>query len=247
MLWFHGLGISVCAGQGRVGWGGEAEDFDAVECVTFLFLPILPFRAVHVSRALHHHAATEAARESQRWPIRFTPGLVARAVASRWLWGMFVVGIVCLFLAVSLRKPRAKMVFTAVTAGTLSVSCLGLWLLNESDRRTRAVRQLLGRHCYGSSDPATWQRQHFAETPDPRALYGTATYAEAVPELLKRGEYSRAMWAARLTAALEDPYVGEELTDAVLADPGVQEALRVVRAFPSRWHEAMVGRGAAAG
>jgi hypothetical protein len=47
------------------------------------------------------------------------------------------------------------------------------------------------------------------------------------------------MWAARLTAALENPIKGEALTDDVLRHPGTIEALARFRRDASCWPAAM--------
>ena len=58
--------------------------------------------------------------------------------------------------------------------------------------------------------------------------------------LLDQGRYSRAMWAARLAAALEDAAAGEALTDMVLKHPDVAAAVGEVRRDPRRWSELML-------
>jgi hypothetical protein len=115
------------------------------------------------------------------------------------------------------------------------------WWLGVAEQRTCDIRRALGTHPLGSCDPVTLKgqaREAFAVPPGRR--FGTLSYAEAVPLNLARGRYSEAMWAARLTAALEDPVYGEELTDQVLADPGMQAALDAVRRDRKCWGEVMM-------
>jgi len=48
------------------------------------------------------------------------------------------------------------------------------------------------------------------------------------------------MWAARLATAVEDREEGEELTERVLADPGVKAALEEVERDPRCWRDVML-------
>jgi hypothetical protein len=235
MLWLHGLGIAVCSSRGSVDWGGEAEDYDAVECVTFCFMPVLPLRCVHVSVE-----TAKEAPETVYHPLRFRPSSVGIAFARRWLWGLIIVALIGLVSENGLkRKGGVRAVLTATSL--LAVSSLGLRFLDRGDQQNRNVRYLLGRHRFGSSDPADWTPDRLASPPSSRELYGTETFAEAIPELLRNGEYSRAMWAARLSVVLEDARAGENWTHAVLVHPGVAESLKAVRLDPQYWHAAMVG------
>jgi hypothetical protein len=66
-------------------------------------------------------------------------------------------------------------------------------------------------------------------------LFGTTTFAAAVSKMLAQNCWTRAMWAARLTAAFENESTGEHLTDEVLDHPGTQEALAQFRRDPQCW------------
>jgi hypothetical protein len=81
--------------------------------------------------------------------------------------------------------------------------------------------------------------EDLARIPKAEALFGTATYAAAVPKLLAAGSLTGAMWAARLTAALEKAIPADELTDEVLRHPGTQEAFTRFRHDASEWPTAM--------
>jgi hypothetical protein len=76
-----------------------------------------------------------------------------------------------------------------------------------------------------------------------QALFGTATYAEAVPRLLAAGTWTGAMWAARLTAARESATTGDALSTEILNQAGALDALQRYRLGTASWHDAM---GAAA-
>ncbi|HYV34931.1 MAG TPA: hypothetical protein VE988_04450 [Gemmataceae bacterium] len=78
------------------------------------------------------------------------------------------------------------------------------------------VLLVLGRHEYGTSDPAMWADELVAAVRSPVHMFESETFAAAVPMLLEKGEHSRAMWAARLSVACEDAAKGDLLTTTVL-------------------------------
>ena len=102
-----------------------------------------------------------------------------------------------------------------------------------ADQRHRDIRLLLGRHVYGSSDPAFWTRKILRDVRPPQQSFCHATFAAAVPALLAEGDLERAMFAARLSTALESRRAGEELTDRILREPKVKAALERIRPDPA--------------
>jgi hypothetical protein len=57
------------------------------------------------------------------------------------------------------------------------------------------------------------------------------------------GQISEAMWAARLSTAVENRPEGENLTNTILADPHVQEALEKLKKEPENWKSLMGVKG----
>ncbi len=213
---FNGIGTSVCPGRGLTAWGG-LPDADALECVTVFYVPVYPYRAVHVFNG--------DGTTYEQIPIRWSPALVLHALGRRWLGTILVAGVIAAVVgAFEAFNTRARNPMLGLRLGCVAValaagSCLGWAALRLLDRRTRAIRRLLGRHVFGSSDPACWTAPLLARVPPPGKAFGTATYADAVLPLLVLGDFGRAMWAARLAVALENPAVGEALTDAILEHP----------------------------
>jgi hypothetical protein len=224
----NGIGTAVCKAGGDI-WG---DSYDALECFVFFFLPILPYAA--------YHTFDWNGTQYRRVPIRFSFDLLLRAYLRSWRWALIVIP----FIAVVIALNGGCFEWT-IAAGVVVFTGCGFaaitWGLGFLDRRTCDIRRVLGTHPLGSCDPAVLKgeaQEAFAVPPGPR--FGTTRYAEAVELMLSRGCLSEAMWAARLTTAFEDAAVGEELTDLVLADPNVQEAITVVRRDPNRWREVML-------
>ncbi|MBY0524908.1 MAG: hypothetical protein K2R98_16000 [Gemmataceae bacterium] len=225
----NGIGTSICPARGFVKWGGEA-DCDSIECFVVAFLPLIPFKAIHTFGW--------AGNQYRAVPIRWSVGLILRGMLMRWLWGGVVVGLlfgIIMLFADKKRDPAAIICFLtlAFAAG------LGILALRWTDRRHKNIRYVLGVHDLGSSDPATWTHDLLENIRPAQEMYGTAGYSHAVEPLLDQGDFSRAMWAARLAVALEDRGNGEQLTDQVLGNPQVQEAIAEVRKNPYSWARVM--------
>jgi hypothetical protein len=93
----------------------------------------------------------------------------------------------------------------------------------------------------GNCDPANLIDEMLHEMAgEPRVAYGTETFADAVDVMLRRGSFARAMWAARVCAALENHQEGESLTQRILNDREVAEALAQVRKKAASWAEYML-------
>ena len=113
-------------------------------------------------------------------------------------------------------------------------------VLSLTDKRNKAIRYVLGAATIGNCNPAHMQSGLLGERKaDTRFVYGTDSYAEAAEKFHREGTYSRAMWCARMATALEDPREGERLTDALLTDPDVIDAITQVRRDSGQWAERM--------
>lgn len=230
----NGCGTSVCPSRGSVAWSkgkwysSSAHDYDALECLVFLFLPIIPFRVVHTF--------DWDGRNYRRIPLKWSATVVFRAMMRRWLMGAFLVGGIVTFAGI-FDSDLGWWAFWATGLLMVAISVGGLYWMHASDEKTRSIRRLLGRHSHGSSDPASWHPTLLPTVRKSKELYGTDSFASAVGSLLKGGQWSNAMWAARLSVAFEDKTVGERLTDEVLADTQVKVALQKIRDDPSRWRD----------
>lgn len=222
----NGIGTSVCDARGHVSWGGIA-DSDAVECFVFLYLPLIPIKAVHTFQwnGINY----------RQHPIQWSFGLLLRAFARRWLIVPAIAAVFSVFIGFGLNDPWVKAEMFLLATALVVIVVLGYWLLWVTDQRNRNLRRVLGPHDLGSSDPAIWLQNLLDLMPPPRKLFNAETYGAAVPILLEDRRYGSAMMAARLTVAVEDAKFGEELTDMILNDGEVLEALAIIRKHPQQW------------
>jgi hypothetical protein len=144
------------------------------------------------------------------------------------LWVLGVLG--ALFGVLGERASAAWKIGLGVAGVVLlAVLALSTWSLWWTDRRNKNIRYVLGRHEGGSSDPASWTEALLDTVPSPLELFKTKTHGSAVAGLVDAGKFSQAMWAARLCMALEDRDKGEQLTDDILENLEVREALRQLK------------------
>lgn len=225
----NGFGTSVCGGRGDVGWGS----CDAMEWLTAFYMPLIPIKAVHTF--------DWNGNQYRMIPIRWSGDLVCRTFFSRWLWGIGGIGVILgiIFFA-ELNKRGANPFLLVAAVGLVLLSVLIGLVLRWTDDRNQRIRRVLGAMTVGSCDPADLPDRLLDEMAgDPRLAYGTETFADAVEPLLQQGSYARAMWAARIATVLEDRAEGEALTNQILDDPDVRDAIEIVRQTPDRWAKVM--------
>jgi hypothetical protein len=227
----NGIGTTVCRSRGDVGWGSS----DAMECLVVFFMPIVPYRAMHTF--------DWSGEQYRHIPSRWSWDLTLRTFARPWSWGAIALAaILALIGFLEINKARSPGV-PLVLAGLLlaAAGAGGLALLHLTERRNKAIRRVIGGITIGTCDPANLTGKLLEQMAgNPQAVYGTATFADAVEKLLAKGSFAQAMWAARLAVAVEDEREGERLTDVVLADPEVQEAIEEVRRDPNSWAKVML-------
>jgi hypothetical protein len=229
----NGIGMWPCKAGYNAGWGPD----DAVECFTFLWLPLLPGNAIHI--LTEKEASSQV--EIQVMPIRSSNELVGQVLLRGWSQTLLIAGLVffvpCVILELLPRPANADpsktfslLPLLVVVGAACVLGLAGCMWARRRTTRTRKLRLLLGRHRLGNSDPATWMEETRKQAvTSPREMFGVDTFAQAVEPLLSRGDLRRALWAARLSTACEDPARGEALTDAVLNHAGVPDALEQIR------------------
>lgn len=225
----NGFGTSVCGGRGDIGWGA----YDAMEWLTAFYMPLVPLKAVHTF--------DWNGSEYRMVPIRWSGDLVLRTFVNRWVWGVGFLGSILLLIAfLEIDKRGVNLLLFTLGPLLLLLAVGGGLFLRVSDERNKKIRRVLGGMTIGNCDPAHLTDALLDDMAgEPRLAYGTDTFADAVEPLLEQGSYARAMWAARVCKALEDDAEGEALTDRILNDPDVADALEVVRGKPAAWAEVM--------
>lgn len=238
----NGFGTTVCGARGAISWSSapwynrqfDQLDCDAVECVCALYLPLIPYKAVHI----FNRSGEFMGQRYHQMPIRQSVSLVARAFVWRWLWVLFVVGAAVAAFGWNLRaRERFDTESVAAGVGMIVAALCGWWFLAWSDRRNKLIRRVLGPTTLGSSDPATWTADTLQHVTAAQFAVGQQTFAGAARKLLQANAFTQAMRAARYCVAIENRFEGEALTDEILRHPTVTAALRIVNRDPARWVE----------
>jgi hypothetical protein len=226
----NGFGTSLCGSRGDVGWGSK----DAMEWFVACFMPVIPIQAVHTF--------DWNGNQYRAIPIKWSFDLMARTFLGRWAWGLGGLGALLLVFAVIDILNQGSMGLGLLLAAVplVGLASLLLVVLRETDARNKDIRRVMGANTIGHCDPAhlpTAVLQNIAG--ESRLAHGTDTFADAAHAYFRRRCYARAMWAARVCAALEDRAEGESLTDMILEDPDVIAALEEVRRDAQRWQPLM--------
>jgi hypothetical protein len=95
---------------------------------------------------------------------------------------------------------------------------------------------VLGRHEFGSSDPALWKPEVLGAVRTLEKLFNTQDAPEAVRREVAGKQYARAMLGARLAVAHGHPQ-GELLTDEILEEAHIRDHLPELRRSPWRREE----------
>ncbi|HEV7282064.1 MAG TPA: hypothetical protein VGN57_17815 [Pirellulaceae bacterium] len=238
----NGFGTMVCEARGLVEWDSNMEDSDSILAFCLLGIPIVPYAAVHTSNWEYEEEAGSGMRYLVH-PIRWSWSLVGAALIRRlWVWIM-IAGAIPVFASVIAGSTAANFAnqpawlqqgynLLLVGVGGALVAALAFGIRHvvlKADRRHQNIRLLLGRHFFGSSDPRYWTHDTLKLVRPPQQAFGTPTFAAAVPALQAAGELQAAMFAGRLSTALEDASTGERLTDAILSDPEAAERIARLR------------------
>jgi len=202
----NGIGTQVIKGRGECKFG----NFDAIECIVFLYMPIFPIRAVHTFCWL--------GPEYKSIPIKQSFDLISRVFLGRWLCALpFVIGGALSFVGIAQIFSRHE-ISSDIVNGLLFliVGAICKYWLFATDMRTKAIRDILGNHDFGSSDPATWTNEFLKLLRSSEEVCGEASDSAAAEHFLKEGQFREAMWHARVTVVFEDEKRGENLTDRVI-------------------------------
>jgi hypothetical protein len=237
----NGIGTAVCPAGGGLSWstgpwysqGYSRAHYDGVECVVVFYLPLIPYKAVHI----FNRQSAGMGEQYQQIPIRWSLGLVLRAFFGRWLWAVLFVGATMAVIGAvdTFQHHKPHHMLFAVGLGVTALAPLGWWLLAWSDRRNRDLRRVMGPTEFGSSDPVTWGADTLQHIRSAKELFGESTYAAAARKFLADEAFGQAMFAARCCAAFDDRHEGEVLTDEILQHPAVVAGLSEVRRDPSQW------------
>jgi hypothetical protein len=231
---FGFIGGDYCrTGFEEIAWEPAAlvHDHDAVECIWFFFIPIIPLAPVHTHNWQQGYC--------EKVPLRGSFRLLMSALLRPWAKflsyigiGIAVVFIILFFLSFFLGSEEiiGTAILMVISWASFLLFFIPYRLMVRSSRRKKDIRLLLGRHPFGSSDPAMWPVSA-VQNIRPAELYHTRTFLDAARSAAEAGDIENAMWAARLAACAGEPGA-EEFTDRILKHDRVSAMLVELRKTP---------------
>lgn len=217
-------GMSVAGRRGEVLWK-KGRQYDCFVVRLGLVVPIILGELVHIWDI--PSTVLEGGCKGIR--LRPDPAFKRRVLFTNWAgWSAFGLLIGCPFLWASVHTALG------IVSLILGLACLvfAIMCLFAEGSRNRNIRLVLGPHSWGSSDPATWHKSIGKCVVDPMAAFEVETFAKLARRAIKKGEWSKAMWAARLCVLAEDKETGEDLTDTILDDAEIRNGIFQVARYP---------------
>lgn len=195
--------------------------FDAIEALILFYIPIIPYKAIHVLSIWQDEHNGEKYESIQLRPSR---RLIAKAMFNGWGNVLLVFAGITLLIAgwafVSMSRPmniKDWMCLGGLTAAFIGgFLCKSIWyLMNETDER---IKDIIGLHDLGTSDPIDW--------PDEIArsvIKNLMTEANGLPltsiaqQAITERKMSKAMLCVRLAMRGGQNLVAQKLFDQLMA------------------------------
>jgi hypothetical protein len=220
----NGCGTGLFAASRKRKHEGRTQ-FDAIEALMFCYLPFVPYRALHVLdiQAVKDFTCKE---QYQFVPLRMSFRLILKAFLNRWGTCLGLFGglslCVCLYANMTMQRPvvHSDWIFYMICAAIFGfgIACkIAWWLLTRKDEK---IKDLMGFHVRGSSDPMDWQSDDAdAVTQAILQHESSSSLVDAARRIMKTGDRSNAAFCLRL--AMRDPYDMEspELLNRLLTEP----------------------------
>lgn len=193
-------------------------EHDAIEALSACYLPVIPYKAMHV---LYDKPVSISAFEYNNFhaiPLRFASRIIAKAFLRTWSIGLFIFTAIFFFLDFThkansndyLIQPKVYL-FLVATGIMFKII---LFFLNKHDEK---IRNFIGRHELGSSDPYYWHDSIFKEviaelikSTDKKSFYDIAH------DYFINGNNSKAMYFIRISMRLERNKMAKKLFNEIM-------------------------------
>jgi hypothetical protein len=219
----NGIGTGLVAASRKRKNEGLTQ-FDAIEAGMFLYLPFLPYKALHVLD-IRPDAKEMDCEQYQFVPLRLSTRLVLKAFLNRWgnVLGCFGAFVLCIagWATATMERPfaRGDRIFLTVFSAMLAagVVCKLVWFLMS--RRDEKIKDLIGPHGQGFSDPRDWKPAE-AEAAAQAILENEKlpSLVEVARRAIQTGDRANAAFCLRL--AMRDPqsFEAQDLFERLLND-----------------------------
>jgi hypothetical protein len=212
----NGIGTGLIAASRKRKNDGQTQ-FDAIEAGMFVYLPLVPYKALHV---------LDIQGQQYRFvPLRMSSRLVLRAFLNRWGNALAIFGGIAsgagAYAMSTMTRPMNDTDRRFVTAFAVlfivGIACkIAWWFLTWKDER---IKNLVGPHGQGTSDPWDWPPAQ-AE-----AVTKAILQQESLPSLIavaqkavRAGNRSLAAVCLRLALRDRNDFEAQDMLDRLLAE-----------------------------
>ena len=160
---YGGFGTEIIAAS-RERKNDNQLQYDAIEAIVFSFLPFWPQKALHIL-ATTQEPLDLFNRQHNFVPLRLSAQLVFRAILNRWGNCLAFFGGGLLIFAgygfYTMARPMNNIDRTVIAVSIIAllagIVCKIAWHLFS--RRNEKIRDLIGPHSFGFSDPWDWNNE----------------------------------------------------------------------------------------
>lgn len=177
--------------------------FDALEAVTAAYCPLVPYRVVHVLAIWADRGSM--GEQYQRVALRPAPRLILKGFLNGWgnvlLFFGALMGTIAGIITATMERPvtttDATFLTVFVVMFIIGAACKIAWLvMDNADER---VKNAIGPHDLGSSDPLYWPQDIAQEAGATLCQQeGTSNLVDAAHKASARGDLAQAALCARL-------------------------------------------------
>ncbi|HMV99606.1 MAG TPA: hypothetical protein PKZ53_09185 [Acidobacteriota bacterium] len=195
--------------------------FDAIEALILFYIPIIPYKAIHVLSIWQDEHGGEKYDSIQ---LRPSGRFIAKAMFNGWGNVLLIFAGITLLIAgwafISMSRPmniKDWMCLGGLTTAFIGgFFCKSIWyLMNETDER---IKDIIGPHDLGTSDPVDWSDEiaqsvikHLMAEANGQTLVGIANQA------LAEQNRAKAMLCVRLAMRGGQNPVAQKLFDQLMA------------------------------
>lgn len=208
----------------------QQGQFDAVESCIFYYLPVIPYRVVHVTG----REATFFSASYRTIKLRYSGRIVFKSILHAWSIGGLLVGgfffalwMLLVVVGIStIAKGGDLEAGNSVLGGVCCVffptlpfyaGILGRVIYWFMDRRDSKIKRIIGAHDLGSSDPYYWVDDTLFDIAEGMLEYnGLPSMTASAQRNLNDGDFSTAMMQVRMAQRLEPQSAANSLFHEII-------------------------------
>jgi hypothetical protein len=216
----NGVGTSLFAASRKRKNNGQTQ-FDAIEAMMFMFLPVVPYKALHVLN-IQPDESSALGKRYRSIPLRMSSRLVFRVFLDCWgnfvaLVGGTVLGSV---LGLMIAEGRTGINDWDILAVAAVVFFVGVGCKTTGrilTRRSERIKDVIGPHALGSSDPWDWKSDLVQSASEAMLQQESLpSLIEVARRAMKTGNRSQAMFCVRIAMRDRNNIEAQDMFDRLM-------------------------------